>query len=93
MDRTLADGRVVVLKEPAGTLLVVSEFGRVVTFVEVLKHGGEDFRLFVREVESFAGTFEELCAAVLSEVGGFAEDVFVGGEESLGGTNAYRYDG
>ena len=88
-----ASRALVVLEIPARTLLVVGDLGRVVAFVEVLEHGGEDFGLFVRQLDSFARGFEELCSAGLGEVWRFGEDVFVVGEEASGGADCDGDDG
>ena len=82
-----------VFEIPARAFLVVGEFGGVVAFVEVLEHGGEDFWFLGRKLDAFVARFEELRPAGLGEVGGFAEDVFVGGEESLCGAHGYGHDG
>lgn len=75
----------VVIEEPARSLLVVCNLGRVVAFIQELEHSREDFGLFVRQVDAFARRFEKLRPAGLSEVGRFGEDVFVGCEEAGGG--------
>ena len=93
LDRTLTRSSIVVFQKPTRPLLVVGEFGRVVALVEVLKHSGEDFGLLLRQVDAFARGFEELCPTVLGEGRGFAEDILVGGEEALGGSDADGDDG
>ena len=77
---TRQNSTIAMLEVPARSLLVVSDFGTVVAFVEILQHGGEDFRLFVREIDSFARRFEELRPAALGEVGRLAQNVFVSSE-------------
>lgn len=67
-DGALASSPVNVFEEPACSFLVVGQLRSVVAFVKVLEHSGEDFRLFVRKVDAFARSFEELRPAGLSEV-------------------------
>lgn len=71
-------------------MFVVGEVRGVVAFVEEFEDGGEDFGVLGGEVEAF-GCGEELGAEGLGEVGGFGQDVFVGGEEALGGADAEGY--
>ena len=83
----------IVVEEPAGALLVVCDLGRVVALVQELEDGGEDLGLLVRQVDAFAGCLEELRPAGLGEVGRFAENVFVGGEEAGGWADRDGDDG
>ena len=78
---------------PRISALVVEEAGVVVAFIEVFEDGGEDFGEFFGEVDSFGGGLEELAAADGGEEGGVGEDVFVGGEEALLGSDAEGDDG
>ena len=64
----------------------------VIAFVEVFEDGGEDLRGFVREGDAFGDGFEELGADYGGEEGGEGEDIFVGGEEALFGTDAEGHD-
>jgi hypothetical protein len=82
-----------VLQEPTASLLIVVDVGRVVALVEVLKDGGEDFGGFIGQFDAFACGLEELRPDDVGEEGRFVEDAFVGGEESLFGTDADGYDG
>lgn len=92
-----------VLELPGLGSAVVSEARVVVAFVEVFQDAGEDFGLFVWEVDALAWGLEGgswagcggacgLGFAVGGEEGGCAEDGFVGGEEALFGTHAEHYD-
>lgn len=81
------------LELPRVLALVVHEVGVVVAFVEVLKHGGEDLGLLVRQGDAFGGGLHELAAAGGVEEGRDAEDVFVGGEEALFAADDERDDG
>ena len=78
---------------PRISALVVQEAGVVVAFVEVFEDGGEDFGKLCGEVDSFGSGLEELVAADGGEEGGVGEDVFVGGEEALLGSDAEGDDG
>ena len=78
---------------PGVSALVVQEAGIVVAFVEVFEDGGEDFGKLFGEVDAFGGGFEELAAADGGEEGAVGEDVFVGGEEALLGSDAEGDDG
>ena len=78
---------------PCVPTFVVLQAGVIVTFVEVFQHRGEDFGEFFRETDSFGAGFEKLTAADSGEEGGGGEDVFVGGEESLFGTDADGHNG
>ena len=71
----------------------MQEAGVVVAFVEVFEDGGEDFGKLFGEVDSFGGGLEELAAADGGEEGGVGENVFVGGEEALLGSDAEGDDG
>ena len=75
------------------TLLIVSQVRRIVSFVQVLQYGREDFWVFVGKFDAFVCSFEELCSTGLCKVRRFTEDVFVGCEETLCWTNHYRNDG
>lgn len=70
----------------------MEQAGIVIAFVKVFEDGGEDFGDFFGEVDSFGGGFEELATADGGEEGGGGEDVFVGGEEALGGADAESDD-
>jgi hypothetical protein len=65
----------------------------VISLVKVLEYSGEDFRLLGWKVDALARGFEELGPTSLSEVGGFREDVFVGGEKALGRADGDGDDG
>ena len=73
---------------PRISALVVEEAGKVVAFVEVFEDGGKDFGQLFGQVDSFGGGLEELAAADGGEEGGVGEDVFMGCEETLLGSNA-----
>lgn len=47
----------------------------------------------MEELDAFVRRFEELCSTRLGEVGGLAEDVFMGGEEALGWSDGDGDDG
>lgn len=47
----------------------------------------------MEELDAFVRRFEELCSTRLGEVGGLAEDVFMGGEEALGWSDGNGDDG
>lgn len=72
-----------VLDAPTLALGIVFEAGVVVAFVEVFEDGGEDFGVFLREVDAFVGAGEELILAGGLEEGRVAENVFVSREETL----------
>jgi hypothetical protein len=72
-----------ILQVPARTLLIEGNLRSIIAFVEVFEDGGEDLWLFVGQLDAFARCLEELCTALLCEVGGLAQNVFVRGEETL----------
>jgi hypothetical protein len=77
-----------VLREvEARTLLVVRQLWCVVTLVEVLQHCREHFWLLVGKLDTFVRRLKELCSTSLCKVGRFAEDVFVGCEETMCGSD------
>jgi len=73
--------------------LVVLEPRVVVPLVQVLEHGGEDLGLVVGQVDPLRAGLEELAAADCLEPGRVAQDVFVGGEETLLAADAEGDDG
>lgn len=72
-----------ILQFTAIATLVLQKPRVVVALVEVLEDAGEDFGLLVGQVNPFVVGFEELAATVGCEERGDAEDVFVGGKETL----------
>lgn len=77
---------------PGISPFIVEKSWIVVAFVEVLEHGGEDLRKFLREVDPFGRRLEKLSTAYRCEKWRGRENVLVCREESLFGANANRDD-
>ena len=94
---SIAFGRAVFLRRlfnfPRVSTLVVEQAWEVVAFVEVFEDRGEDFWDLFWQVDSFGCGFDELATANGCEEGRGGEDVLVGCEEALLGTNAEGDDG
>lgn len=73
---------------PSVATFVVQKAGVVVAFVEVLEDGGKDLGELFRKIDSFRARLEELASTDGGEERGVREDIFVGGEETLFGTDA-----
>ena len=65
----------------------------IVSLVQVLEYGGEDFWLLLRETDPFAVRLKELFTAACSEVRGNAEDILVCSKEALIWSNTDSNDG
>jgi hypothetical protein len=74
------------LQLPRVASLVVYETGIVVAFVEILQHGREYFWLFIRQRDAArraARAVDKVAVQGGLEEWGDAEDIFMGGEETL----------
>lgn len=64
----------------------------IIALVKVLEDGGEDFWLFVGQIDSFAMGFEELASTASGKERRDTQDILVGSKEPLVGTHAEGYN-
>lgn len=82
-----------ILEMPAVALLVEFETGVVVALVEVFEDRGEDFGLFIREIDTLVGGLVELAGTCGLEVRRVRQDILVCCKETLLGSDTYCDDG
>lgn len=81
------------LELPRVAALAVDEAWVVVTLIQELKHGREDFGLFVRKRDALRVALGEVLMQSRLEKGRKAEDVLVSGEEAVLVPDNERDDG
>lgn len=91
-DRALNTPAIVILHLPLPGSVVVLCSGRVVAFIEEFEYAGKYLWFFVWDVDADAARRAAVPDAEVLEVWHLLEDVFVGGEEALGGADAEGYE-